>query len=293
MQLQLDAALIVPPYRLRADHTAGRAVFRAGGDEPMSRFSSACGVLLAVGGLLTSAGAAHATCAIPDASYQGGAYGAYAVTAGGCFMAVDQNGGTGFTTAAASSSFDSLSLSATADLATGVLTAYSQGGFASSSIWDSFTYTGLPSGEATITATLGLPGTLTGSSYGFAVLEEGQIDLSDVYSVFFNTTATDPKPPSIPLSFNVVNGDPVIVFAEIEGVGDSLGGIANLGDPPTLSLDLPKGAAVSTASGVFDNFVSATVPEPSTWAMMLIGFAGLGVAGYRTSRKAVSIAALS
>ena len=33
------------------------------------------------------------------------------------------------------------------------------------------------------------------------------------------------------------------------------------------------------------------VPEPSTWAMMLIGFAGLGFAGYRTSRKAVSIAA--
>ncbi len=35
----------------------------------------------------------------------------------------------------------------------------------------------------------------------------------------------------------------------------------------------------------------AGVPEPSTWAMMLIGFAGLGFAGYRTSRKAVSVAA--
>jgi PEP-CTERM motif len=32
------------------------------------------------------------------------------------------------------------------------------------------------------------------------------------------------------------------------------------------------------------------VPEPSTWAMMLIGFAGLGYAGYRRSRKALSIA---
>jgi hypothetical protein len=27
------------------------------------------------------------------------------------------------------------------------------------------------------------------------------------------------------------------------------------------------------------------VPEPSTWAMMLLGFAGLGLAGYRTSRR--------
>jgi hypothetical protein len=35
-----------------------------------------------------------------------------------------------------------------------------------------------------------------------------------------------------------------------------------IGDPPTLSLDAPKGASVTTASGVFDNFVTATVPEP-------------------------------
>jgi hypothetical protein len=33
------------------------------------------------------------------------------------------------------------------------------------------------------------------------------------------------------------------------------------------------------------------VPEPSTWAMTLIGFAGLGFLGYRTSRKSASIAA--
>jgi hypothetical protein len=29
------------------------------------------------------------------------------------------------------------------------------------------------------------------------------------------------------------------------------------------------------------NIELSTVPEPSTWAMMLIGFAGLGYAGYR------------
>jgi unsaturated chondroitin disaccharide hydrolase len=33
------------------------------------------------------------------------------------------------------------------------------------------------------------------------------------------------------------------------------------------------------------------VPEPSTWAMMLLGFAGLGLAGYRASRKAAVPAA--
>ena len=35
----------------------------------------------------------------------------------------------------------------------------------------------------------------------------------------------------------------------------------------------------------------ATVPEPSTWAMMLLGFGGLGIAGYRASRKGQPVAA--
>ena len=33
--------------------------------------------------------------------------------------------------------------------------------------------------------------------------------------------------------------------------------------------------------------LASAVPEPSTWAMMLIGFAGLGFAAYRRSRKSV------
>ena len=37
--------------------------------------------------------------------------------------------------------------------------------------------------------------------------------------------------------------------------------------------------------------VLTPVPEPSTWAMMLLGFAGVGFAGYRASRKSVAIAA--
>jgi hypothetical protein len=34
-----------------------------------------------------------------------------------------------------------------------------------------------------------------------------------------------------------------------------------------------------------------TVPEPSTWAMMLLGFAGLGYAGYRRARRGTVLAA--
>jgi hypothetical protein len=39
----------------------------------------------------------------------------------------------------------------------------------------------------------------------------------------------------------------------------------------------------------FDFAVGGAVPEPSTWAMMLIGFAGLGFAGSRASRKNVAV----
>jgi hypothetical protein len=31
--------------------------------------------------------------------------------------------------------------------------------------------------------------------------------------------------------------------------------------------------------------LGGAVPEPSTWAMMLIGFAGLGYAGFKQTRK--------
>jgi hypothetical protein len=37
--------------------------------------------------------------------------------------------------------------------------------------------------------------------------------------------------------------------------------------------------------------LSLTAPEPSTWAMMVVGFAGLGFAGHRKARKAAAIAA--
>ena len=36
--------------------------------------------------------------------------------------------------------------------------------------------------------------------------------------------------------------------------------------------------------------LSAPVPEPSTWAMMLLGFVGLGFAGYRGAKKRAAVA---
>jgi PEP-CTERM motif len=58
--------------------------------------------------------------------------------------------------------------------------------------------------------------------------------------------------------------------------------------------ETPPGSGSLSDSATFSSPPAAppgTVPEPSTWAMMLIGFAGLGFAGYRASRKGAALAA--
>jgi PEP-CTERM motif len=57
---------------------------------------------------------------------------------------------------------------------------------------------------------------------------------------------------------------------------------------PSSSFPTTGGAFVLTSVGESATFNAATsaIPEPSTWAMMLIGFAGLGYAGYRRARAA-------
>jgi PEP-CTERM motif len=39
----------------------------------------------------------------------------------------------------------------------------------------------------------------------------------------------------------------------------------------------------------FDLAIGGAVPEPSTWAMMLVGFAGLGFAGYRSRWRRAAV----
>ena len=57
--------------------------------------------------------------------------------------------------------------------------------------------------------------------------------------------------------------------------------------PGALAPDWSRIGTDITHQGPFNAAFSLTgsvVPEPSTWAMMLIGFAGLGFAGYRKAR---------
>jgi hypothetical protein len=86
-------------------------------------------------------------------------------------------------------------------------------------------------------------------------------------------------------------------FLDIYGLMFSIGGgkvvdLFNNGigfGPPGATF----GVAVATADVSLDyvaNGVTASTPESSTWAMMILGFAGLGFAGYRASRKTATAA---
>jgi hypothetical protein len=62
---------------------------------------------------------------------------------------------------------------------------------------------------------------------------------------------------------------------------------------PTSSTEVLSFLSTGTAASALPPFalldsVSATqgtVPEPSTWVMMVLGFAGLGYAGFRSNRR--------
>jgi hypothetical protein len=52
-----------------------------------------------------------------------------------------------------------------------------------------------------------------------------------------------------------------------------------------------EGGPNGEATAFYGGGALPNVPESSTWAMMLLGFAGLGFAGYRRTRKPVSLSA--
>jgi hypothetical protein len=60
---------------------------------------------------------------------------------------------------------------------------------------------------------------------------------------------------------------------------------------PTFVIDTP-GYSAYTLTGLLPDPVAAAAPEPATWAMMLIGFAGLGFAGYRAHKRVAASPAI-
>jgi len=175
---------------------------------------------------------------------------------------------------------------------TGVISSFTEAGYTISSP------TGDPGDEATI-QNVGAPNQ--------NVVVDGNAD--DPYGTLLVIKKTGGGLFSL-VSLDVANldnpGSPISVFPgsgfriEVSGApsGDAVFGPGS----STFATESPAGFTniseldinlVSLAGGTtfaVDNIVlSSAVPEPSTWAMMALGFIGLGFAGYRKGRPARSV----
>ena len=116
---------------------------------------------------------------------------------------------------------------------------------------------------------------LSGGSYNYVGLYWGSID------GYNSLTITD------------ASGDHVVDAANYASVLTPPTG--NQGAGGSLYINIFSDSAItkltffsSQAAFEFDNLTVAAVPEASTWAMMILGFLGLGFLGYRKSVKAGS-----
>jgi hypothetical protein len=130
----------------------------------------------------------------------------------------------------------------------------------------------------------------------------GVLTLADSYTFGSNIKAADF------ISFDYSSSSLSFDITSAEAFGGGLNADGSFNSAGTLALQATGGLPVfATAPGIFEativdngtsdigssftfTLVPGAVPEPSTWAMMLLGFAGLGYAGYRKARQAVASA---
>jgi hypothetical protein len=119
--------------------------------------------------------------------------------------------------------------------------------------------------EVTFDVTLTTPFLLPADHYFFVP----QVQLSDGTFLWLSAPRPTPFPPGFTDLQSWTRDDPGIAPDWLRVGTDIVGP----------DVGAPTFNAAFSLSG-------ALVPEPSTWAMMLLGFAGLGFAGYRQARKA-------
>jgi PEP-CTERM motif len=128
---------------------------------------------------------------------------------------------------------------------------------------------------------------------------------TDVYSSVLITHVPDVVEPSA-LTFSTLNPSTDLVLNLLNGPPDPDGNIGRHSLTLDFAAPLTDAGGDINVTGLATYFtgirsqtidsgtvdaVGVTVPEPSTWAMMLLGFAGLGFAGWRGRRKTAGAAA--
>jgi hypothetical protein len=94
------------------------------------------------------------------------------------------------------------------------------------------------------------------------------------------------------LTINALDGTTLVKSFDLTGLKHDadLSFILVASGGPLTEIDLLSTSGIKEAKHFEVSGVSG-VPEPSTWAMMCIGFAGLGFASLRASQKSVALAA--
>lgn len=99
-------------------------------------------------------------------------------------------------------------------------------------------------------------------------------------SLAFTATAT-----GLFFDFSAVGGTPYLIFQSSDGYICFNGAAGNCnGSPGALAIATPGGQLVTPINAnmeIATVAVTGAVPEPSTWAMMIFGFCGLGFLAYR------------
>jgi hypothetical protein len=218
-----------------------------------------------------------------------------------------QSDSSGSASASASASFGSLDASASA---TALLPLFGAGASAQAGFTDFLTVlTGTPSGVNTFnigfatsgasvsTGSFGHASTNVGMFAGnFAINYFAQGVLTNLIQVGYGLSQVDGgavTQSGLPLdliTIDVPDGGTIEFGATvtIDTFSATRGGTATATDPVTVFITAPAGVTFAISSG--NPYPTSAigvggVPEPSTWAMMLLGFAGIGFMAYRRKSK--------
>ena len=143
----------------------------------------------------------------------------------------------------------------------------------------SFVGTSPPDGNPTMIAPAGgAPWTITLSKPGELTITDVQ-ESGDQFTLTFTGATTGTVTTSTPVPFGANVG--VCISCALSNP-DFSSGVFALNAGTTTFFGAP---VTMRAPGDFEFEVTNGVPEPSTWAMILLGFAGLGIAGYRNAKS--------
>jgi hypothetical protein len=122
---------------------------------------------------------------------------------------------------------------------------------------------------------------------GFLSEWGGNIALGQIFYHIAYGLAAPPPPSTLDLASGGSDLPPPFVTP-----GGLVAGASDAGATGSVGADVDDGAVLtdvaSVGAGLTLTGVTIAVPEPSTWAMLLLGFAGLGLMGWRASPKAAA-----